>query len=135
MANEYTPTVNATAQLAAAVSSVLAPPNKASIVLAPLCSSVDATGFPSLVVKIPQPTDMTAASAATYGTALSSNDSLGFDTAFDPKADSKTEQHGIAVVVDKKSDLFLDGTTLDFHDAIDKRGFTFNNPNAKKTCG
>jgi iron-sulfur cluster assembly protein len=49
--------------------------------------------------------------------------SLGFDTAFDPKADSKTEQHGIAVVVDKKSDLFLDGTTLDFHDAIDKRGF------------
>jgi iron-sulfur cluster assembly protein len=61
--------------------------------------------------------------------------SLGFDTAFDPKADSKTEQHGIAVVVDKKSDLFLDGTTLDFHDAIDKRGFTFNNPNAKKTCG
>jgi iron-sulfur cluster assembly protein len=61
--------------------------------------------------------------------------SLGFDTAFDPKADSRTDQHGVAVVVDKKSDLFLDGTTLDFHDAIDKRGFTFNNPNAKKTCG
>jgi hypothetical protein len=81
MANEYTPTVNASAQLAAAVSSVFAPPNKADIVLAPLCMSVDATGFPSLVVKIPQPTDMTAASAATYGTALSSNDALGFDTA------------------------------------------------------
>jgi YebC/PmpR family DNA-binding regulatory protein len=42
---------------------------------------------------------------------------------------------GVAVVVDKKSDLFLDGTTLDFHEAIDKRGFTFNNPNAKKSCG
>jgi len=27
--------------------------------------------------------------------------SLGFDTAFDPKADTKTDQHGVAVVVDK----------------------------------
>jgi iron-sulfur cluster assembly protein len=61
--------------------------------------------------------------------------SLGFDTAWDPKVDSKSEQHGVPVVVDKKSDLFLDGTTLDFHEAIDKRGFTFNNPNAKKNCG
>jgi iron-sulfur cluster assembly accessory protein len=61
--------------------------------------------------------------------------SLGFDTQFDPQADTKTDQHGVAVVVDKKSDLFLDGTTLDFHEGIDKRGFTFNNPNAKKSCG
>jgi len=61
--------------------------------------------------------------------------SLGFDTAWDPKVDTKSEQHGVPVVVDKKSDLFLDGTTLDFHEAIDKRGFTFNNPNAKKSCG
>jgi iron-sulfur cluster assembly protein len=61
--------------------------------------------------------------------------SLGFDTQVDPAADSIKEQHGIRVVVDKKSDLFLDGTTLDFHEGIDKRGFTFNNPNAKKSCG
>jgi iron-sulfur cluster assembly accessory protein len=61
--------------------------------------------------------------------------SLGFDQEWDPKADSRSEQHGVAVVVDKKSDLFLDGTTLDFHEGIDKRGFTFNNPNAKKSCG
>jgi len=61
--------------------------------------------------------------------------SLGFDTAWDPKIDSMKEQHGVKVVVDKKSDLFLDGTTLDFHEGIDKRGFTFNNPNAKKNCG
>ena len=61
--------------------------------------------------------------------------SLGFDTAWDPKADSKTQLHGVDVVVDKKSDLFLDGTTLDFHEGIDKRGFTFVNPNAKKSCG
>ncbi|NBV46590.1 MAG: iron-sulfur cluster assembly accessory protein [Planctomycetia bacterium] len=61
--------------------------------------------------------------------------SLGFDKQWDPKADTLKQQHGVDVVVDKKSDLFLDGTTLDFHDGIDKRGFTFNNPNAKKSCG
>jgi len=61
--------------------------------------------------------------------------SLGFDTQVDPAADTIKEQHGIKIVVDKKSDLFLDGTTLDFHEGIDKRGFTFINPNAKKSCG
>jgi iron-sulfur cluster assembly accessory protein len=61
--------------------------------------------------------------------------SLGFDTQVDTAADTRTDQHGVSVVVDKKSDLFLDGTTLDFHDGIDKRGFTFINPNAKKSCG
>ncbi|MGA1619084.1 MAG: HesB/IscA family protein, partial [Pirellulales bacterium] len=59
----------------------------------------------------------------------------GFDTQRAPAADTLTEQHGVKVVVDKKSDLVLDGTTLDFHEGIDKRGFTFNNPNATKSCG
>ena len=31
--------------------------------------------------------------------------------------------------------LFLDGTTVDFYDGLEKRGFTFENPNAVKTCG
>lgn len=61
--------------------------------------------------------------------------SLGFDRSFDEKVDSKTDQHGVAVVVDKKSALFLDGTTVDFYDGLEKRGFTFNNPQATKTCG
>ena len=61
--------------------------------------------------------------------------SLGFDTQVDPAADTIKEQHGIKIVVDKNSDLFLDGTTLDFHEGIDKRGFTFINHNAKKSCG
>ncbi len=60
---------------------------------------------------------------------------LHFDEAFDEKTDTKVEQHGVNVIVDKKSDLFLDGTTLDFHDGIDRQGFTFENPNAVKTCG
>jgi iron-sulfur cluster assembly protein len=61
--------------------------------------------------------------------------SLGFDKSFDEKADAKYEFHGIPVVVDKKSALYLDGTTVDFYDGLERRGFTFDNPNAVKTCG
>lgn len=61
--------------------------------------------------------------------------SLGFDSNIDDAKDFVTEQHGLKVAVDKKSDLFLDGTTLDFYDGLEKRGFTFNNPNAVKSCG
>ncbi len=61
--------------------------------------------------------------------------SLGFDKAFDEKMDSKHEYHGVDVVVDKKSALYLDGTTVDFYDGVEKRGFTFENPNAVKSCG
>jgi len=60
---------------------------------------------------------------------------LGFDKNFDEKVDSKCEHHGVDVVVDKKSALYLDGTTVDFYTGIDKRGFTFDNPNAVKSCG
>jgi iron-sulfur cluster assembly protein len=60
---------------------------------------------------------------------------LGFDSNFDEQIDARTEQHGVAVVVDKKSDLYLDGTTVDFYEGVEKRGFTFENPNAVKSCG
>ncbi|MCE2809446.1 MAG: iron-sulfur cluster assembly accessory protein [Planctomycetaceae bacterium] len=42
---------------------------------------------------------------------------------------------GISVVVDKKSALLLDGTTLDWYSSLERSGFTFNNPNAVKSCG
>jgi iron-sulfur cluster assembly accessory protein len=61
--------------------------------------------------------------------------SLGFDTSTDPAKDELYEQHGVKVAVDRKSELFLDGTVLDFYDGLEKRGFTFNNPNAVKSCG
>jgi len=60
---------------------------------------------------------------------------LGFDSSTDEAKDSVAEQHGIKVAVDKKSDLYLDGTTIDFYDGLERRGFTFNNPNAVKSCG
>jgi iron-sulfur cluster assembly protein len=63
------------------------------------------------------------------------NYQLQFDRNYDDAQDTKYEQHGIKVVVDKKSDLYLDGTTLDWYESLERRGFTFNNPNAVKTCG
>ncbi len=60
---------------------------------------------------------------------------LRFDDTFDETLDSKYEHHGVTVVVDKKSALYLDGTTVDYYDGLEKRGFTFDNPNAVKTCG
>lgn len=61
--------------------------------------------------------------------------SLGFDKSFDEKIDSKRDVHGVTLVVDKKSALYLDGTTIDFYEGLDRRGFTFENPNAVKSCG
>ncbi len=61
--------------------------------------------------------------------------SLGFDNATDEVKDEVMDQHGIKVAVDKRSMLYLDGATVDFHDGLDKRGFTFVNPNAVKSCG
>lgn len=60
---------------------------------------------------------------------------LGFDKNFDEKVDTKYDQHGVPLVVDKKSALYLEGTTVDFYDGIERRGFTFDNPNAVKSCG
>ena len=61
--------------------------------------------------------------------------SLGFDKAYDEEKDVKSEQHGIEVVVDKKSELYLEGVTIDFYSGLEKRGFVFDNPNATKSCG
>ncbi len=61
--------------------------------------------------------------------------SLGFDNASDAAKDDVSEQHGIKVAVDKRSMLYLDGTTLDFIDGLERRGFDFKNPNAVKSCG
>jgi iron-sulfur cluster assembly protein len=53
-----------------------------------------------------------------------------------PAANDKIfEELGVKLVVDPKSMLFLTGLTLDFSDGLNGTGFTFNNPNAKRTCG
>ena len=49
--------------------------------------------------------------------------------------DKIVEQHGVNVIVDKKSYIYLVGTELDFSDGINGNCFIFENPNAKKACG
>ena len=48
---------------------------------------------------------------------------------------TKYEQDGIVIIIDKKSDLYIDGTVIDWYSELTKQGFTFTNPNANKTCG
>lgn len=60
---------------------------------------------------------------------------LGFDADDVPQKDKVFEFEGFEVVVDPKSYLFLKGLTLDYTDGLNGRGFVFNNPNAKRTCG
>lgn len=48
--------------------------------------------------------------------------------------DQKFEDHGIPLVVDMRSFLYIAGTELDFTDGLKGKGFHFNNPNATRTC-
>ena len=63
---------------------------------------------------------------------------LGFDKrrdhdlAFDLDA---PDGDPITVFMDKRHGLYLMGTTVDYHDGLDARGFVFENPNATQTCG
>lgn len=49
--------------------------------------------------------------------------------------DNQSESHGIRILCDPKSYLYLNGTTIDFQDELMGRGFVFNNPNATRSCG
>jgi iron-sulfur cluster assembly protein len=49
--------------------------------------------------------------------------------------DQVFEDKGVKIAVDKKSFLYLIGTELDYSGGINGKGFEFNNPNAKRTCG
>ena len=53
-----------------------------------------------------------------------------------PEEDDKViEEQGVKLFVDRKSYVFLAGTTLEYSGGLNGKGFVFNNPNAKTTCG
>ena len=63
---------------------------------------------------------------------------LMYDLDFDDATredDHVYEAQGVKILVDKKSLLYLLGTTLDFSDGLNGKGFQFVNPNATRTCG
>ncbi len=63
---------------------------------------------------------------------------LSYDLTFDKSKaneDKVFEDNGIKIIVDKKSFLYLVGTTLEYSGGLNGKGFVFNNPNAQRTCG
>lgn len=65
----------------------------------------------------------------------------GFSYVFDlesqppGKKDQIIQDHGVTVIIDKKSALFLMGTMIDYDKSLMREGFVFRNPQAKTTCG
>jgi len=58
------------------------------------------------------------------------------DIAPEPGENDKViEENGVRLFVDKKSYVFVAGTELDYSGGLNGKGFVFNNPNAKTTCG
>lgn len=51
------------------------------------------------------------------------------------ETDEMLDCHGVKILVDNKSLLYLSGTEIDFKDEMMGRGFVFKNPNATSTCG
>jgi len=63
---------------------------------------------------------------------------LSYDLKFDHVSgenDKIFEDHEVKIAVDKKSFLYLVGTTLEYSGGLNGKGFVFNNPNANRTCG
>ena len=63
---------------------------------------------------------------------------LSYELGFDDKseeADKIFEDNAVRIVVNKKSFLYLIGTTLEYSGGLNGKGFVFNNPNAQRTCG
>ena len=63
---------------------------------------------------------------------------LTYDLQFDniqKEEDKVFEDNGVRIIVDKKSFLYLIGTTLEYSGGLNGTGFVFNNPNANRTCG
>lgn len=58
---------------------------------------------------------------------------LGFDSIKD--GDQEYMIDGMKVIMSKAHGIYLLGMEIDYVDGLNNRGFTFNNPNAKETCG
>jgi len=58
---------------------------------------------------------------------------LGFDE--QKEKDDIYEVNGIKVFIDKTEFMYLMGMEVDWVEGLNNRGFSFNNPNAKSTCG
>lgn len=63
---------------------------------------------------------------------------LSYELKFDNTSreeDKIFEDNAVKIIIDKKSFLYLVGTTLEYSGGLNGKGFVFNNPNANRTCG
>lgn len=60
---------------------------------------------------------------------------MKFDSKIDETNDEVFTGNNVKLVIDKKSYLYLAGTTLEFDGGLNGQGFGFKNPNATTTCG
>lgn len=63
---------------------------------------------------------------------------LSYDLKFDKENQEEDKvfvDNDVKIIVDKKSFLYLIGTTLEYSGGLNGSGFVFNNPNANRTCG
>jgi iron-sulfur cluster assembly protein len=58
---------------------------------------------------------------------------LGFDE--QRERDIVYDFEGVLIFMDKAHSLYLLGMEIDWEEGLNNRGFVFNNPNAKETCG
>ena len=63
---------------------------------------------------------------------------MRYELAFDGdigEQDDLSEIHGLRIVVDAESAPYLEGTVVEYSDALNDAGFKINNPKASTTCG
>src|SRR5438270_10763968 len=101
-----------------------------------MLSEAAATEIKSIIKEQNLPTEETRLRVGVKGGGCSGF-SYMLDLTEEPKGDmdEEMESHGLKILVDMKSGLYLDGTEIDFKDEVMGRGFVFKNPNATSTCG
>lgn len=67
---------------------------------------------------------------------------LSYELAFEKKSETSMEEGeeiyengGVNLIINKESKLYLAGCKLEYAGGLNGKGFYFNNPNAKRTCG
>jgi iron-sulfur cluster assembly protein len=60
---------------------------------------------------------------------------LDLDPTLNPKLDEGFDILGVPVAVDRRSMMYLNGVVVDYHEDLNRRGFSVTNPSAKSTCG
>lgn len=59
---------------------------------------------------------------------------MAFETA-STDSDNVYQYNGLTLMVDQMSEMYLDGSEIDYVESLEGAGFKFNNPNVRSTCG